>query len=398
MAGGCVRDHLLGKVPKDWDIATDARPEQVQGIFRRTVAVGAAFGVVRVIRKPGFEYEVATYRADGEYVDGRRPTEVHYSKSRREDVERRDLTINALLMDPESGEIEDHVGGRADLEAGLVRAVGEPTRRFAEDRLRMLRAVRFAARLGFAIEAETWSAMVAEARHLHAVSPERISQELEGIFVGPDPALGVALLETSGLGSACLPVSRRSDLSVCFARARGFELAPEARIALGWALVHVDVPREGLEDALRARKLSRSAMRVIRAALDAWDTVRDPARPRVDVLRWADGEHAPLVDALVASVAPPPVEVAWDTVPPRSVEAPAPVSSTEETRWREARAFLRAHPPANEARLGGKDLLAMGASPGPHLKDIIAQIEGAVLEGRVRTKVQAEALARTLIG
>src|SRR5262249_5445077 len=137
-AGGCVRDLLLGRPPKDVDLVTDALPGEVSAIFKRTVQVGAAFGVVRVLAGPQHEYEIATYRTETEYSDGRRPDRVAYSKSKEEDVHRRDFTINALLMDPVSGEVLDFVGGREDLGKKLIRAVGDPERRFHEDRLRML--------------------------------------------------------------------------------------------------------------------------------------------------------------------------------------------------------------------------------------------------------------------
>ena len=147
-AGGCVRDLVRGEVPKDFDVATSARPEEVQKIFARTYAVGAHFGVI-VVLENGFQFEVATFRSDGVYLDGRRPTEVHFS-SAEEDAKRRDFTINGMFFDPEKNEVIDFVGGRADLEAKLIRAIGDPAQRFAEDRLRMLRAVRFATVLDFA--------------------------------------------------------------------------------------------------------------------------------------------------------------------------------------------------------------------------------------------------------
>ncbi|MGZ5537631.1 MAG: CCA tRNA nucleotidyltransferase, partial [Chthoniobacterales bacterium] len=141
-AGGCVRDLVRGQTPKDVDIATDARPEEVQKIFSRTYAVGAHFGVI-VVLENGIQFEVATFRSDGVYLDGRHPTEVHFS-SAEEDARRRDFTINGMFFDPEKNEVIDFVGGRADLDAKVIRAIGDPAQRFAEDRLRMLRAVRFA--------------------------------------------------------------------------------------------------------------------------------------------------------------------------------------------------------------------------------------------------------------
>src|SRR5229473_4673163 len=150
-AGGCVRDHIFGLTPKDYDVATDARPEQVQELFRRTVAVGASFGVVEVLGPPPLKVQVATFRADVSYSDGRRPDAVVFT-SAREDALRRDFTINGMFFDPLENRLIDYVGGQSDLEARVVRAIGDPLVRFAEDKLRMLRAVRIAARFDFAID------------------------------------------------------------------------------------------------------------------------------------------------------------------------------------------------------------------------------------------------------
>ena len=175
LAGGCVRDMVLALAPKDYDVATSADPATVQALFPATRPVGAAFGVVLVMRR-GVAFEVATFRADGAYHDGRRPSTVDFGATARGDVERRDFTLNALLYDPESGAVLDHVGGRADIAARVIRAVGEPERRFAEDRLRMLRAVRFACRFGFEIQPDTLPAVRAHADAVHGVSAERIRE------------------------------------------------------------------------------------------------------------------------------------------------------------------------------------------------------------------------------
>ena len=202
-AGGCVRDLLLGIHPHDFDIATDARPEQVQALFRRTVAVGAQFGVVRVLEDDE-EFEVATFRSDGAYVDGRHPESVVFS-SPEEDARRRDFTINGLFMIPETGEILDFVGGREDLGNRIVRAIGDPSKRFAEDRLRVLRAVRFGSRLDFPIEARTWDAVRAFAPQIHQVSAERVRDELLRILCGSHRVAGFDLLDRSGLLREILP-------------------------------------------------------------------------------------------------------------------------------------------------------------------------------------------------
>src|SRR3954466_12596488 len=180
-AGGCVRDLLRGEVPKDIDVATDARPETVQKIFPRTYAVGAHFGVI-VVLENDFQFEVATFRSDGVYLDGRRPVEVHFA-SAEQDAARRDFTINGMFFDPEKEEVIDFVGGREDLERKLIRAIGDPSQRFAEDRLRMLRAVRFATVLEYEIDPATWDAIAASAASITQISAERIREELVKIFL-----------------------------------------------------------------------------------------------------------------------------------------------------------------------------------------------------------------------
>ena len=202
-AGGSVRDLLRGEVPKDIDIATDARPDAVQAIFARTYAVGAHFGVI-VVLENGLQFEVATFRSDGAYLDGRRPAEVHFSTA-EEDAARRDFTINGMFFDPVANEVIDFVGGRADLERRVIRAIGDPAQRFAEDRLRILRAVRFATVLGFEIEPATWDAVLASVSSINEISAERIREELVRIFMSPNRARGWDLLEASGLMAAILP-------------------------------------------------------------------------------------------------------------------------------------------------------------------------------------------------
>lgn len=373
-AGGCVRDLLLGGHPKDWDIATDARPEQVQAIFRKTLAIGAAFGVIQVLHGKGLAYEVATFRADGEYADGRRPDEVHYSTSREEDVKRRDLTINALLMDPETGEILDYVGGRADLEAGRVRAVGHPVQRFREDRLRMLRAVRFAARLSFTIEAETWAAIVDEASHLGAVSPERITQELEGIFGCRNPELGVRLLGESKLSEMALPAANSPDFEAMVARS--VEVAPDPvdRVPLIWALAYREVA--DVEAALREHRLAKAVIRDVQDLLQSALLVEAMETLRADLLRLAHDARASHRLAYLRAWRGP------------EHETPARLSA--------AMAWLAEHPPALEARLTGADLKALGWPPGRHFKVVLDALEGEILEGRVRSRDDALAFAKTL--
>ncbi len=221
LAGGCVRDLLLQREPADYDVATSATPTQVMEVFPDTYAVGVQFGVVLVplpekqrtslddFQKPPFQkthaVEVATFRSDLGYSDGRRPDEVRFTQDPREDVARRDFTINGMLLDPASGEVLDFVGGRKDLEAGIIRTIGDPERRFAEDKLRMLRAVRFAARFEYAIDPETMAAIQRHAHEIQMVSRERVRDELTKMLTEGHGRRAFLLLDESGLLKEVLP-------------------------------------------------------------------------------------------------------------------------------------------------------------------------------------------------
>ena len=185
MVGGCVRDSLLGRNPNDWDITTSALPLQVKALFRRTIDTGLKHGTVTILMD-GEPFEVTTYRVDGEYLDGRHPSEVTFTASLQEDLQRRDFTINAMAYSEKKG-LQDLFGGLPDLEKGLIRAVGDPAKRFGEDALRIMRAVRFAAQLGYEVEADTVQAMKELAPTLSKISAERIAAELEKLLVSPHP-------------------------------------------------------------------------------------------------------------------------------------------------------------------------------------------------------------------
>ncbi len=218
LVGGCVRDLLLLREPKDYDVATNATPHQVMNIFPETYAVGAQFGVVLVpapdsdVASTGGEItsksravEVATFRSDIGYSDGRHPDEVRFSRDPQEDVARRDFTINGMLLDPVSGEVFDYVGGRADLKSGIIRTIGDPEHRFSEDKLRMLRAVRFAARFEYTIEPATFAAMQKLAAQIEVVSRERVRDELTRMLTEGHARRAFLLLDASGLLKHVLP-------------------------------------------------------------------------------------------------------------------------------------------------------------------------------------------------
>lgn len=204
LVGGCVRDLVSGKQPKDYDIATAAHPEDVMKLFERSIPVGASFGVVTVVRDES-QFEVATFREERDYMDGRRPETLRYSKTPQEDVSRRDFTINALLYDPERQCIIDHTGGLADLRRGILRTIGDARTRFSEDYLRMLRAVRFASRFGFRMDGETRTAIRELAPKLTLLSAERIRDELTRMLCGPRPDEAFRELSSCGILAVILP-------------------------------------------------------------------------------------------------------------------------------------------------------------------------------------------------
>ena len=250
-AGGCVRDELLGRTPADYDVATSARPDQVRAVFgnRHTLAVGAAFGVITVLGPRGAgQVEVATFRSDAAYTDGRHPAGVTFTNA-REDALRRDFTINGLFLDPITGDVHDYVEGRADLTAGIVRAIGNAAMRFGEDHLRMLRAVRFAAGFGFALEEQTQAAIVRMAHLVTTVSPERVAAELRAIVARPGRRRALELLVQTGLAREVLPeVAPANNATAAHAAwhdsARIIDALDEPEIASALAVLTAALPPE----------------------------------------------------------------------------------------------------------------------------------------------------------
>jgi len=254
LVGGCVRDLLLGREPKDYDVATSATPEQVMGIFPETYAVGVQFGVVLVPVPEGDiasnvctdsksrAVEVATFRSDLGYSDGRHPDEVRFSSDPREDVARRDFTINGMLLDPLGaqmpGDVLDFVGGRADLEAGIIRTIGDPRQRFGEDKLRMLRAVRFAARFQYTIDPATFAAMQELAPEIEVVSRERVRDELTRMLTEGRGRRAFLLLDESGLLKHVLP-----EISAMKGVAQPAEFHPEGDVFVHTLLLLENLPQ-----------------------------------------------------------------------------------------------------------------------------------------------------------
>ncbi len=248
LVGGVIRDSLMGSIPKDCDITTNALPKDVVKLFPRTVPVGIQFGTIMVLQE-GHHFEVTTFRADGRYEDGRRPTSVSFSQHITDDLERRDLTINGLIYAPEEQEVIDYTGGLEDIKQRLIRTIGPPQDRFHEDRLRMLRAVRFASRLSFQLDTETFAAIRERAHHLPDVSVERIQQELLKILTCCYPARGILLLEETGLLPQIIP--ELPDHNAAVHRLLHYESLNQPNEDLALALLLADLSSKQAEQILR---------------------------------------------------------------------------------------------------------------------------------------------------
>ncbi|MGA7106609.1 MAG: CCA tRNA nucleotidyltransferase [Terracidiphilus sp.] len=436
LAGGCVRDLLLGREPSDYDVATSATPDIVLDMFPRTFSVGAHFGVVLVADEPEdsseglappqvAKVEVATFRSDGAYSDGRHPADVRYTRSAAEDVERRDFTINGLLLDGlRAGDIWerpealrtatiDHVGGLADLDAGVVRAIGEPARRFQEDQLRLLRAVRFAARFGFTIEPETFAAMRALAPRIHAVSRERVRDELTKMLTEGRARCAFELLDSSGLLAEVLPeVARMKGV----AQPPQFhpegdvwihtlllleQLQPGCSPTLAWGALlhdvgkpptfreapdrirfdgHVEVGVAMAADICRRFRFSNDDMRQILALVENHMRFADAPRMKASTLKRffrldSFDEHLALhrMDCLAAHGN---LDI-YDFVRERFETTPAEV--------------VRPKP-----LLSGRELISAGYMPGPQFQRMLHAVEDAQLEGAIYTTDDALALVHKL--
>ena len=367
LVGGCVRDMVLGIEPSDYDIATSAHPEQVVSIFRRTEAIGAQFGVVLVIYH-GHPFEVATFRSDDAYVDGRRPTGVSFTNA-QQDVLRRDFTINGLLYDPISKEIIDYVSGRQDIQDRVIRAIGDPRKRFEEDKLRVLRAVRFGARLGYTIAGETWAAVCQMAPLIHQVSNERIREELVRILTEGEAARGVRMLEEAGLRHEILPEVHWSEQLDRALRLLHRGAAPDFAMAV---LLHETPPADATRIVERL-KFSRAEMQHTVSLVEnlpkfaTVEQMRTSALKRFfRLLRFDDHLELARIHAIATDDDLRQYQYAsgkyqgWT----REEIAPAPLIS-------------------------GDDLIQLGYEPGPLFKRILAQVEDEQLEGSIVSREQA---------
>ena len=409
-AGGCVRDLIRDQTPKDIDIATDARPEKVQKIFARTYAVGAHFGVI-VVLENGFQFEVATFRSDGAYLDGRHPAEVHFS-SPEEDARRRDFTINGMFFDPPNESVIDFVGGREDLAAGVVRAIGDPAQRFAEDRLRLLRAVRFATVLRFEIEPATWDAVVRAADTINQISAERIREELVRIFLSPQRARGWDLLDASGLMKQILP--EIDNMKGCeqppqfhpegdvFRHTRlMLELLPnDASLPLVLSTIFHDIgkpPTSTIDEKGRIRfnghdKLGAEMTEAIMERLRF-------SRAEIDATVEAVRQHMVFKDAPKMRVAKLKRFMARPTFPDElelhRVDCVSSHGMLDNYEFLQRKQEEFAHEPIIPPPLvRGDDLIAMGLKPGPRFGEILEAVETRQLEGALRDREEALAWVR----
>jgi poly(A) polymerase len=416
LVGGCVRDLLLGREPKDYDVATNATPTQVMNIFPETYAVGAQFGVVLVpapeqeatsissdVPSKSHAVEVATFRSDIGYSDGRHPDEVRFSNDPREDVARRDFTINGMLLDPVSGEVLDFVGGRKDLEAGIIRTIGDPEQRFGEDKLRMLRAARFAARFEYTIESATFAAMQKLAEQIQVVSRERVRDELTRMLTEGHARRAFLLLDQSGLLRPVLP-----EISAMKGVEQPPEFHPEGDVfvhtlmlldnlpnpcplTLAWGALlhdvgkpptfrvapdrirfdnHVEVGVKMAEEICRRLRFSNDETEQILALVDNHMRFGHATRMKESTLKKflrmpAFDEHLALhrADCLASH---------------RNL-------STYEFIEQK-----RAEIPAEKMRpaplVTGDDLIAEGHVPGPKFREILSAVEDAQLEGRLPSR------------
>jgi poly(A) polymerase len=415
LVGGCVRDLLLGRDPSDYDISTDARPERVQELFPHSLAVGAKFGVILVL-EDGAQVEVATFRSDVGYSDGRHPDHVVYADSAKEDVRRRDFTINGLLMDPATGDVLDFVDGRADLLAGIVRAIGDPLARFTEDKLRMMRAVRFAARFGFRIERETLLAAQALAQQVTQVSPERLREELTKLLTEGAARRGFELLDETGLLAVVLPdVARTKGVEQppqfhpegdvwIHTRMMLEKLQPNCSPTLAWGVLLHDVgkpptfaPAKGPGTRIRfdghVEMGARMAQRICRELRFSTDDTEQIETLVANHLRFKDVRQMRQA-TLKRFVRLPRFEEHLEL---HRLDCLASHGSLDAYEF--VREFLDKTPP-EEVRpprlVTGDDLKGMGIRPGPRFKEILLAVEEAQLDGRFSDRESALEFARSI--
>lgn len=383
--GGSVRDALLGHPHADWDLATAATPEQVMSLFRRTVPVGVEFGTVGVLDREGTMHEVTTFRRDVR-TDGRH-AEVEFGVSLDDDLARRDFTINAIAYSPSRQVIRDPFGGRGDLSRGLVRAVGVPVDRMREDRLRALRALRFAARFGFEIEPRTWAAIESSAPHLIRLSPERVKQELEKTMEQVnEPARALRLWRDSGALAALIPgLAKVDDVTLqslnCLPRPAGPRRS--ARRVNRLTALFAGLPERAARDALRTLRFSNSDAEWISKLVGRWglygsdmERALSAGHPigDVSVRHWVSAIGRTHVSALLRVAA-----ARWGAA--RALGAAAPPQRAVAALYRRAvRAAFHDALELSDLAIGGDDLVRSGIPPGPDIGEILQRLLAVVLD------------------
>jgi poly(A) polymerase len=392
-AGGCVRDLLLGTDPHDYDVATDAPPAEVRKLFKRTIAVGAQFGVIEVLGPSGIHVQVATFRSDGTYSDGRHPDSVRFG-SAEEDAKRRDFTINGLFYDPVAEQVIDYVGGQADLHRKIVRAIGDPRERIREDKLRMLRAIRFVARLGFSLDEETQAAIVEMHCDITQVSAERITDELKKMLSHPNRALAVDLLFSARL----LPLLFREHAwpddgpdGADFKLLR--HLPAEASFPLAWSALLLDVNRlnGGKVNLLDAKYLDDLGARFRLAneeraevAFFLWHLEK---MRRADQLPWAELKPIlanPRRDALLMLLAAACTGLGWPRTGFDYCQDRLRIWSAEQL-----------NPPP---LVTGEDVAELGVPKGPAYRQLLDFVRRAQLNEEVKSREEGVTLLKKSAG
>jgi poly(A) polymerase len=408
--GGAVRDMLLGKTPKDIDIVSSATPDETAKLFPDTMEVGAAFGVM-LVREQGVSFEVSTYREERNYMDGRRPQHVKYSKDPEIDVSRRDFTVNGLLCDPESGEVFDYVGGIRDLERGVIRAIGDAETRFSEDYLRMLRAVRFAARLGFELETDTMRAIQKLAPETVKLSAERVQQELTMIFTGENPELALDMLHDTRLLAVLLP-----EVEAMRGVAQPPQFHPEGDVyvhtrlmlkamalpneLIAWSVLLHDVakpPTYFVDETGRIRffgheqrgaRMAKKIMSRLRFSKNAIDRVSRAVKNHMrfaSVLKMRrDKVRRLLADDNF------PLELELHRLDCISSHALLDVFTFLLDKIVEQSGEVKLPPPL----LNGRDLIDLGFKPGPKFKKILDKVSDLQLKNNLKTKEEAIAFIK----
>ena len=403
LVGGCVRDVLLSRQPKDFDIATDAPPERILALFPGSGCVGAHFGVV-LVRNGSDQVEVATFRSDRDYADGRRPTSVHFETDPREDALRRDFTINGLMMDPEIGEVLDFVGGRADLERRLVRAIGDPEARFREDHLRLLRAIRFAARLNFAIDPATFDAIRRQHALIRTVSAERVRDELARILTEGGARRGFELLDATGMLDDLLP-----EVAAMKGVAQPPEFHPEgdvwvhtlllldrldrASATLAWGALLHDVGKPStfrVADRIRFDGHVEQGVRLAHGILDRLRCSRQ-ATEQVEALvehhmRFKDVPRMK-ESTLKRFLRLPKFDEHLELHRLDCLASHGQLDTYELVRRKLAELPIEQLKP--EPLVTGADLIAEGYTPGPRFSEILRAVEDGQLEGRLASREEA---------